>query len=195
MQKEKTTTIETQSESGNKRNRTVWLAKMGLLVGISVIFGFIHFPILPTAPFLEYEFSDIPILIGGFAFGPVSGAIIAVLAILLQDLIGGASSGPWGMLMHLIAALTFVLVSSIIYKKNKSRKGALIGLIAGGICLTLVMIPMNILVTPIFMGVPVEAVKGLLLPAIIPFNAIKAVINIVITFFLYKRISPFLHRW
>ena len=183
-----------QLEPQGRQSRTAWLARMGLLVGVSVIFGFIHFPIIPTAPFLEYEASDIPILIGGFAFGPVSGIILAVVSILLQDLIGGLSNGPWGLLMHMVAALTFVVVTSVIYKFVKTRKGALLALIIGGICLTLVMIPANLLITPIFMGVPRAAVEGLLLPAIIPFNLCKAAINIVIVFFLYKRISPFLHK-
>lgn len=200
MQKKERVTIENQAGAEQQKNRTVWLAKMGLLIAISVVFGFIHIP-FPPLPFLEFEFSDIPILIAGFAFGPVSGIIVAVGSILLHDLIAGMSNGFWGVFMHLVAALVFVVVSSVIYKHKKTRKTALIGLIVGGICLIVAMIPANMVITPIFLvspDLPIEQariiVKGML-PLIILFNLIKAVMNTVIVFFLYKRISPFLHKW
>jgi riboflavin transporter FmnP len=186
---------ETKNSAATSRGRTVKLAKMGMLIAISVVFSFVHFPILPTAPFLEYELSDIPILVGGFVFGPVSGLIIAVVSILLHDLIAGPSSGPYGMIMHLIAAGVFVLVSGLIYKKNKTRKGARIGLCAGGLAMTAVMLPANLVITPLFMGVPVSAVQEMLLPAILPFNLVKAALNTVVVSIFYKMVSPFLHRW
>ena len=194
-------------------SNTVLMTQMAVLIAVSVILGFIHFPLIPAAPYLEYEFSDIPILIAGLMFGTMPGVVIAVLSILLQDLLAGTSSGPWGVLMHLIAALTFLLVSSLIFKlvckigysnldkkteltkerikrsKTKIDMGAaLAGLIVAGICLIIVMIPANLLITPRFLGAPVEAVRELLPVVIIPFNALKAVINICVTFAIF---APF----
>ncbi|MDR1952952.1 MAG: ECF transporter S component [Clostridiales Family XIII bacterium] len=186
---------ETRHGAAPSRGRTVKLTKMGMLVAISVVFSFIHFPILPTAPFLEYELSDIPILVGGFVFGPVAGLVIAVVSILLHDLIAGSSSGPYGTIMHIIAVGVCVLVSAFIYKKKKTKKGACIALCAGGLAMTAVMLPANLVITPLFMGLPISAVREMLLPAILPFNLIKAALNAVIVYIFYKMVSPFLHRW
>jgi riboflavin transporter FmnP len=171
------------------------LAKMGMMAAIAVIFSLIHFPILPTAPFLEYEASDIPVLISAFAFGPLPGLVIGGVSILLHDMVFAPSSGPYGMIMHVIALASYVLVAGFIYRKFKTKKGAVIALIAGGLAVAAIMIPANIFVTPHFMGVPVAAVYDMLPTAIIPFNLIKATITIVLVFIIYKRISPFLHKW
>jgi riboflavin transporter FmnP len=171
------------------------LAKMGMMAAIAVIFSLIHFPILPSAPFLEYEASDIPILIGAFAFGPVPGAIIGLISILLHDMVFSPSSGPYGMIMHIISVAVFVIVAGLIYRKFKTKKGAIVSLIAGGLSVTAVMIPANIFITPHFMGVPIDMVYGMLPTAIIPFNLIKATVTTVLVFIIYKRISPFLHKW
>jgi riboflavin transporter FmnP len=182
------------SIEAQKATNTSRLAKMGLLIAVSVILSFIHFPILPSAPFLELEISDVPILISGFAFGPIPGIIVAGISIFLHDILVGPSSGLYGAIMHIIAVFVFVLVSGLIYKHKKTRVSAIIGLAAGGLGMVLIMIPANIIVTPVFMGAPREAVYAMLLPAIIPFNLIKAVLDAIIVFVIYKRISPFLHR-
>jgi riboflavin transporter FmnP len=176
------------------RPSTVRLAKMGLMTAIAVICSLIHFPILPGAAFLEFEVSDIPILIAAFAFGPVPGLIVAAVSILLHDMVIGMASGPYGMIMHIIAVGVFVLVAGFVYAKNKTKKGALIGLVAGGLCMTAVMVPANILITPLFTGMPVEAIYAMIPTVFLPFNLIKAAINAVVVFFVYKRLSPFLHK-
>jgi len=179
----------------NVKPRTLKLAKMAIMVAIAVICSFIHFPILPMAPFLEFEVSDIPILIAGFAFGPLSGFVIGLVTILLHDLMMGPSSGPYGMIMHIIAIGTFVLVAGAIYKKFKTKKWGLLALIIGGLCMAAVMIPANLLVTPLFLGLPVDAVKAMILPILLPFNLLKMALNTAVVFLLYKRLSPFLHKW
>lgn len=185
----------TKNENLNTQKSTTKMAKMAILMAISIVLvSFIHFPLIPAAPFLEYDPADIPIFIGTFAFGPLSGLVLTVVTSLIQGFTVSAHSGPYGIIMHIIATGVFVLVAGIIYKKKKTRKGAAIALVAGTISMTLIMIPANIIITPIFMGLPREAVMPLLIPAIIPFNFLKAGINSLITFVLYKRISPFLHR-
>ena len=179
----------------NLNSRTLKLAKMALMLAISVICSFFNFFIIPSAPFLKFEISDIPILIAAFAFGPIPGLIVGVLAVLLHDLMMGPESGPYGMIMHLIAVAAITLVAGFIYKKFKTKKGALVSLIVGGLCMAAIMIPANLLVTPLFMGVPVEAVVAMLPTVILPFNLLKVLILCVVVFFIYKRISPFLHKW
>ena len=176
------------------REKTVRLAKMGMLVAISIVLVyFIHFPIFPAVPFLEYDPADISILIGTFAFGPLAGILLTVVTSVIQGVTVSAASGLYGIIMHVISTSVLVLVSGLIYKYNKTRKGAVIALLCGVAAMTLVMIGANMIITPLFMGVPRNIVWDLM-PFIAGFNAIKAGINSVVTFLLYKRISGFLHR-
>lgn len=166
------------------------LTVMGMLCAVSVVLVyFIHFPLFPSAPFLEYDPADIPILIGAFSFGPVAGFLLTVITSLIQGFTVSSASGLYGILMHIISTGSFCLTSGIIYKLNRTKKGAALSLAVGTVAMTLVMIPANLFITPLFMGTPTSVVAGLLLPAIIPFNFVKAAANAVITFLLYKRIS------
>lgn len=178
----------------SQQKSTVKLAKMGMLVAISIVLvAIIRIP-MPGATFLEYDPADIPILIGTFAFGPISGFVLTVVTSVIQGLTVSAQSGVYGIIMHIIATGTFVLVAGNIYKHNKTRKNAAIAIGIGALSMVAIMIPANLFITPFFMGAPRAAVAGLLLPAIIPFNLIKAGLNGIIVFILYKRISAFLHR-
>ncbi|HIW39962.1 MAG TPA: ECF transporter S component [Candidatus Eubacterium pullicola] len=175
------------------QKKTVKLAKMAMLVAISLLLVNIHFPIFPPIAFMEYDPADIPILIGTFAFGPAAGILITVVTALLQGFTVSAASGLYGILMHIIATGTYVLVAGFIYKFHKGKKSAVIALIAGTLAMTAIMVPANLTITPYFMGVPVDAVTALL-PFIIAFNLIKAGVNGLITFLVYKRVSKFLRR-
>ncbi len=166
------------------------LTECAVLVALSVILvALIHFPIFPSAPFLEYDPADIPIFIGTFLFGPMVGLIITVVTCVIQGITVSSSSGIIGIMMHLFATGSFVLVAGYIYKMNHTRKGAVIALIAGTITMTVAMVIWNLIFTPIFMGTPVSAVASMIVPVIIPFNLIKAGVNSLITFLVYKPIS------
>lgn len=175
--------------------RTAHLAKMAMLVAISVVLvAIIHFPIFPAVAFLEYDPADIPILIGAFAFGPVAGVILTVVTAVIQGVtVSAATGGLYGVIMHILATVTLTLTASLIYSRKKTRGRAVIGLLLGTLAMAVVMLGANLIITPMFMGVTVEAVWALM-PFILLFNVVKAGINSVITFLLYKRISPFLHR-
>ena len=125
-------------------------------------------------------------------FGPVGGLIITAVACVLQGVTVSSASGIIGILMHFFATGSFVLVAGNIYKKNRTRKGAVIALVAGALTMTITMVLWNIVMTPIFMGTPREAVLAMILPVILPFNLIKAGANAVITFFVYKSVSKVL---
>lgn len=170
------------------------LVKMGMLVAISIALVYlIHVPIFPAVAFLEYDPADIPILIGAFAFGPMAGLLLTIVTSIIQGLTVSAASGVYGIIMHLIATSTLVMIAGTIYRKDKTRKTAILGLVCGMLAMALVMIIANLFITPLFMGVSRELVWTLM-PFIIGFNLIKAGINGFVTFFLYKRISVFLHK-
>ena len=169
------------------------LTNMGILAALSVVLvAIVHFPLFPAAPFLEYDPADVPILIATFAFGPSAGLILTAIVSVIQGVTVSASSGVYGIIMHMAATCTYVLVAGCIYKSNKTRIGAVMALCCGTVAMGLVMAGANLIVTPYFMGTPVEAVKDMLIPVIIPFNIAKAGINAVITFLLYKHISRFI---
>lgn len=169
------------------------LTTLSVLTAFSIVLMLIiRFPIFPAAPYLEYEPMDIPILIAGFAYGPVAGLAVTLVSSVLQGLTVSSAVGGWfGVLMHFIATGTFVTTASLIYRKNHSMKGAIVGLIAGTIAMAAIMVPVNLVLTPIFYGTPVEVIKPLLLPVIVPFNLIKAGINAIVAFFIYKPLRKY----
>ena len=178
----------------NENIKTLKLVKMAMLVAVSIaLVAIIHLPIIPAVSFLEYDPADIPILIGAFAFGPGAGVLLTVVTSLIQGFTVSAGSGPYGIIMHIIATSTLTLVAGGIYSRNKSKKSALIGIICGTIAMAVVMFFANLVITPLFTGWPRAAVMELM-PFIILFNILKAGINGIVTFVVYKRISPFLHR-
>lgn len=173
--------------------RTKKLCVMAMLVALSVVMvAFIHFPIFPAMPFLEYDPADIPILIGAFAYGPVAGIVLTIVASVIQGFTVSAQSGLYGIIMHIIATSTLVLVASGIYRIKHTRVGAVIGLVCGTLAMASIMMVANHFITPYFMGVPVEVVDGMLVPFIMPFNLIKAGANSIVTFVVYKTVSRYL---
>lgn len=193
MNSQNTAENRTGAAASLTQKKTIRLAKMAMLVAISLLLVNIHFPIFPPIAFMEYDPADIPILIGTFAFGPGAGILITVVTAVLQGLTVSASSGLYGILMHIVATGTYVLVAGFIYKLHKEKKGAVKAIIAGTLAMTAIMVPANYIITPFFMGVPADAVTALV-PFIIAFNLIKAGVNGAITFLVYKRVSKFLHR-
>ena len=177
-----------------KNMSTQKLTKMAMLVAISIVLVyFIHFPIFPAVAFLEYDPADIPILIGGFAFGPVAGILLTCITAIIQGVTVSAQSGVYGIIMHIIATSVLVGVASWIYFRKKTKKNAIIGIAVGALAMTIVMIAANLVITPLFMGVE-RSVVVQLMPFIAGFNVIKAGINGLVTFLVYKRISGFLHK-
>ncbi len=177
-----------------QNSQTMRLVKLAMLVAISIVLVyFVRFPIFPAVAFLEYDPADISILIGTFAFGPAAGVLLTFLVSLIQGLTVSAGSGLYGILMHIIATGVLVLVAGSVYRKHKTRKMALVGLLLGMAAMSLMMTGANLIITPLFMGVPRNVVWGLM-PFIIGFNLIKAGINGAVTFLVYKRVAAFLRK-
>lgn len=170
--------------------KTRTLTTMAMLIALGVALAFmLHVPIFSAVPFLEYDPADIPILIGAFMFGPGAGLIITIIVSLIQGLTVSVGSGWYGILMHIIATGTYVLVAGSIYKANKTLKSAVISLIAGTLVTVVIMFGANLVVTPAFTGMPVSAIMDLMWIGIMPFNLIKFIINSLVTFLVYKPIS------
>ncbi len=172
-----------------KNEKVKKLVIMAMLVALSVVLiAFIHVPIIPAVAFLEYDPADIPILIGAMAYGPVTGLVLTVIASVIQGMFI-STTGPWGIVMHIIATGGMAVVASSIYKVRHTKGGAAIGLLCGTLTRALLMIPANHFITPVWMGAPTEVVDSLMLVGILPFNLLVGVINSVITFLVYKVVS------
>jgi len=171
-----------------------YISHYSIFIALSVVTGYlIHFPILPQAPFLLYDPGHVFLLIAAFKFGPRAGMMMTLVYATLFALITG-QGGPYGALMNFLSTSAFVLVSSWVYLKKHNRNGAIIGLILGALAMTCIMIPANLIITPLYLGVERGTVIQLLLPAIIPFNLLKGLISSILTLLVYKKISSFLNK-
>ncbi|HSV30408.1 MAG TPA: ECF transporter S component [Atribacteraceae bacterium] len=164
----------------------------GAFSGLSLVLSLlIHFPLVPQAPFLLYDPGDVPILSVTFKYGPALGIFVTTVVSILFGVITG-QGGPWGILMHILATGSYILIAGMVYRARRSYRGAILSLILATLLMTAIMVAANLVVTPLYLGVPRSTVVSMLLPAIIPFNLLKGAINGMITLLLYKKIIGFL---
>ncbi|MDI3546538.1 MAG: riboflavin transporter [Halanaerobiales bacterium] len=170
------------------------ITNIGVLMALSLVMMIlVKFPIIPTMPFLLYEPGDVPILIISFLYGPLPALVSTLFLSILMAVITGLG-GPYGALMHFLATGAFVGVAGYIYRIKHTKKGAITGLISGSLAMTAIMIPANLIVTPIYLGASYQQVIKLLIPGIIPFNLSKSLINSTLTFLVYKKLANFLRE-
>jgi riboflavin transporter FmnP len=168
------------------------LCAMGMLTAIAIVCDiFIRIPNI--GGFLTYEPKDVILVIGAFIFNPIAGIIMS-LVVCLIEMVTISHTGIIGLIMNFLASAVFVGVSSVIYHRNKKMSRAIIGLIAGSLSMIVIMLLWNYIMTPIFMGVPREAVLHMILPLLLPFNLLKAGLNSTLTMFLYKGIVTALRK-
>lgn len=173
------------------RKKTLSMATVAILAALSVVMLLVipTIPLFPAAPFLRYDMADVPILVGSFLLGPLSGFVILVIASAIQAFPMGMD-GILGFTMHVLATGTLLLVASTIYRRKPSFLRLVVGLILGSIGMTVVMIGWNLIITPIFLGAPMQTVLDMLVPIIIPFNLIKSGLNSAITAVVFYSLLP-----
>lgn len=174
-----------------KANKLTVMAMLCALAFVAVVA--IRIPLIPIVPFLEYEPKDVIIMTGGFLFGPMSAALISIIVSFIE-MITISSTGIIGLIMNILSTVAFVCPAAYLYKKHHSMKGAFIGMVAGTLLMTLIMVLWNYFITPIYMGYPREAVAELLLPAFVPFNLLKGGINTALTLLIYKPLVTTLRK-
>ena len=199
------------SDTKKKSNTNVRvIVQIGMLAAIAVILMLFEVP-LPFAPsFYKIDLSEVPVLVGAFTMGPVAGALIELVKVLLNLLINGTQTAGVGELGNFIVGCAFVVPAAIIYKKMHSRKGALIGMIAGTIFLAVSGCFVNAyLLLPAYAAafhMPIEALVGMgtainpaitnlfgfVVFAVAPFNIVKGCVVSIVVLLIYKKISPLL---
>ena len=186
------------------------IAACAILTAMAVLLMYLEIP-LPFMPvFLKFDFSELPVLIGAFALGPVWGVVIELLKNLIH--LPVTQTMGIGELSNFIAGTIYVGTAGIIYHKLRTKKGAAIAMAVSTLVLAIVAIPVNAFITlPLYgsmMGFPLEAIIGmsasanplvkdkisLLLAVFVPFNLFKGIVVSVITFFVYKPISRLINK-
>ena len=164
--------------------------KIALLSAIAVVIMLFEIPLIPLFPWLKMDLSELPVLIGAFAFGPMAGVIIEGLKILLNLLMTGTATGFVGELANFIIGVSFVVPAAMIYHRNKSKKSAIIGMIVGGLFMEVAGILANIyLLLPVFgMSGKIDITQYVMVGLIL-FNGLKAILVSAITMLVYKKLS------
>ena len=169
-----------------KNNTTEKIKNMTALAVFAALAYVIHFIHIPVG-FLNLDFKDVVMAIAGMYFGPVSGLALAVLVPLLEY--PTSSTAEYGLIMNILSSVSFVVVASLIYRFKKTLSGAIIGLVSAVLAMTSVMMVANLFITPFYMGVSRSEVAGLIPTMLLPFNAIKAILNASLTLCLYKPLT------
>lgn len=148
---------------------------------------------IPVILFLKYEPKDIIIVIGGFLYGPFAAFIMSTV-VSFVEMITISDTGWIGFVMNVLSSCAFACVAAVIYKRIRTQKGAIAGLAAGAISMTLVMILWNYFLTPLYMAVPRATVAQMLIPTFLPFNLLKSGLNAALAMLVYKPLSNALRK-
>lgn len=199
-----------RSHTAKSANRTRLIVFIGLFGALAAALTYLHVPVFFAPPFYKLEVADVPVLISGFAFGPAAGAVTAVVKNLVKLLVKPTSTAFVGELASLLSTLSFVVPAAWIYRKSRTRKGAIVGLVVGVLTLGVFSMFSNAaIMLPTYAkiyGWPMERLIGMgtavnpaitnlftfVAFAVLPFNLLNGSIQAVVTLLLYKRLSPML---
>lgn len=182
-----------------------YLAVTATLGALSFVLQLFEFPLPFLIPsFIEFDFSDLPALIASFSLGPISGVAVALIKNVLH--LTMTTTGCVGEFANFLLAATFVGTAGVIYRMHKNRSGALVGSLTGAIAMSVISVPVNLFITyPIYYNfMPEEAILAAyqaIFPFVdsiytclwffnAPFNLLKGLVITLITFLIYKHISP-----
>ena len=193
-----------------KRINVRYMTMTAMLSAIAFVLMFLDFsvPLMPV--FIKLDLSELPALVGAFAMGPVSGVVICLIKNLIH--LTMTSTGGVGELSNFILGAAFVLPAGILYQRKKTKTSALVGAFIGAACMAVISVFSNyILVYPIYYNfmpketimeayqtaakiLPIDITWDTMLPYLIafnmPFTFLKGLCNVLLTFLIYKHISP-----
>ncbi|MDO4300541.1 MAG: ECF transporter S component [Clostridia bacterium] len=190
-----------------EKNTTKKLVLTAVLGAISAILMILEFPMPLIPPFFKMDFSELPVILGGFIMGPLNGALIAAIKVVLNLLLNGTTTAGIGELANLLYSLGYMFPAVLIYHKIRTKKGAVISLTAGTVITSIISVIMNLAVTfPLYgklMGIDLPVIVdmcakvnpyvkdmiSLMIFSILPFNLFKYGVTSIIAFLLYKKLS------
>jgi riboflavin transporter FmnP len=206
-----TTFSNSQLESNQKKVKLLsarGITAISLLSALATVIMLFDIPLWFLPNFYQIDFSEVPVLIGAFALGPVAGVLIELLKILLNLLLNGSDTALIGEFANFIFGCSLVVPSAYIYHMRKTKMSAIIGMGVGTIAFIIMGCLLNAyLLLPAYskaFGIPMDSLIAIgtkvnpnidslftfILLAVAPFNLIKGVAVSVITILLYKYVSP-----
>lgn len=153
--------------------KNILLALMGTIAFILMLT--VSLPILPSASFLKYEPSGVVVLLSGVLFGPTGALTTCFVKDFLFFLVGAGNI--LGVFSDFVNTTVFAVTACLIIRKGRATYRRFIGYILAIILSTLVMIPVNLIILPLEFGITTQAVMEMMIPALLPFNLLKAVCN------------------
>lgn len=205
---ERTQVLQKKTKVNYKSTRV--MVQIAMLSAVAIVLMMFKFP-LPFAPsFYKLDFSELPVIIGAFAIGPVAGAIIEMIKILLNFLVNGSTTAGVGEFANFVIGCAYVLPAALIYSRQKSKKSAVIGLIVGTGLMTVAGCVINAYVLlPAYAAAfhweisalielgsavnpAIHSLWSFVLLAVAPFNLVKGSLVSGITLLIYKKISAIL---
>lgn len=196
--------MKTNTTKSHSTTKTRLICGCGMLAAAATALQYLEIP--SPVNFIALDFSDLPALIGAFAYGPVAGVLIELIKNIIH--LAVSKSGYVGELSNFMLGAIFTATAGIIYKNKKSKKAAIIGGTVGALLMALVSWPSNyFIVYPFYYNfMPkatvlsmyqdvfrVNSIEAALVIYNIPFTFIKGMISVIITRFIYKPLSPILH--
>lgn len=170
----------------SKSTKNVVTAAMfaALAYAAAVVSNLVPITLVPSLTFLHYDAKDVVIALCGFILGPFYALAVSLVAAVIELSI--SSTGPIGAVMNFLSSAIFACSAALFYKYKRSIYSALIGLFTASALTTVFMLGWNFIISPYYMGITREVIKPMLLPAFLPFNLIKCLINSGITLIIYK---------
>ncbi len=175
------------NQNGKKLRRMITIALFAALAYVAMLL--LHIKV----SFLTLDVKDAVITLCGLYFGPLAALIVSVIVPLLE-LVTVSSTGFYGLIMNILGSVAFSVTASLLYKWKKTFLGAIVALASATAAMTGVMLLANLLITPYYMGVSVAEVWALIPTLLLPFNAVKALLNAGVVLLLYKQLSGALRR-
>lgn len=184
------------------------LVMTAMLSAIASVLMFVDFPVFFMPGFIKMDVSELPALIASFSMGPVSGIAVCLIKNVVNLFVKGFSTGGVGEICNFLLGVCFVVPAGLIYKKKKSRGGALLGCILGALSMAVMSLPINYFITyPMYAKLmPIDAIIGMyqeinphvngllacLLAFNTPFTFVKGLIDSILCFLIYKPLSRFI---
>ena len=170
------------------------MTSLAMLTAVAYVVMYLSKLLPQVLGFLQLDLKDTVICIGGFIFGPLAAAVIAIV-VAVVEMFTVSDTGIIGCIMNVLATVAFCCTASFVYKKVHSKKGAVLGLALGVVALVAVMLLWNYLITPLYMPGFTRADIAAMLPTVfLPFNLVKGGLNMAVILLLYKPVVTALRR-
>ena len=175
------------------RMDTKKLATLAMLTALAYVVMYLSKLMPSVNGFLDFDFKDVVLCIGGFVYGPIA-ALMMIVIVCVLEMVTVSHTDIIGCIMNIVATASFVCTACAIYKRKHTMKGAIAGLASAVVVLVVVMLAWNYFLTPIYQKIPREAVAAMLPTVFLPFNAVKGGLNMTATLLVYKPVVDALRR-